>query len=94
MCVESVQPGEKHAGVSLMLAVPQADAGVLRAEAVGRNRSVLDVIGERIIRHLEVIAAKRGYEPELVGGIDVVDERAEAAHAVDGVVYNLRNRRL
>ena len=77
-----------------MLAVAQADAGVLRTEVVGRDRSILDVVGKRIVRDLEVVAAKRSHQAKLVGGIDVENERAEAAEAVDGVVDDLGNGRL
>ena len=34
LLVESVHPGKKHAGVGLVFAVAQADAGILRHEIV------------------------------------------------------------
>ena len=48
-----MKPGEEDAGIGLVFAVTQADARVLRAEAVGRDRSILDVIWKRIVRNLE-----------------------------------------
>ncbi len=52
MRIEGMQPGEQDADISLSLAVAKSDAGVLRGKAVGRNRSVLDVVGIRIVRDL------------------------------------------
>ena len=94
MRVESVHPGEKNAGIGFVLAVAKADAGILCTEAVGRDRSILDVVGKRIVGDLKIVAAERSHQAKLVGGIDVEDERAEAADAVVGVVHDLRNRRL
>src|ERR1022692_1529170 len=39
--IEGVEPGKEQAGVGLVFAVSEADAGGLRAEAVGGDRSVL-----------------------------------------------------
>ena len=50
--------------------------------------------GIGIVGDLVVVAAGRGDEAKLVGGIDVVDEGAEAAEAVDGIVHDLGDGRL
>src|SRR5208337_1022002 len=90
MGIESVQPGEEDAGIGFVLAVAQTDAGsVLAAGGI-----VFDVAGERIVRNLEIIAAEGRHKAQLVRGINVIDERTEAADAVHGVVHHLWNRRL
>jgi len=62
--VERVYPRKVREGIAFMLAITQADAWVLRNEAVFSYWSVLDVVRVGIIRNLVVVLAQRGHEPE------------------------------
>src|ERR1019366_9027465 len=75
MGIESVDPAKEDAGIGLVLAIAKAEAGVLRGELVGRDRSVLDVVGIRIVRDLIIVAAGCGHQGELVGGVHIEDKR-------------------
>src|SRR5579863_2990585 len=92
--IEGMHPGKIHDGVGFMVAIAKVEAGILRREIVGWDRRILNVIGEWIVGNLIVILAQRSDEAQLVRGIDVENQRAEASITVYGVVHHLRNRRL
>ena len=88
-----MHPGKIQDRVGFAIAVAQADAGVLRVVvSVGARRcAVLKVTGKGIVGDLVEVFAQRGDQAKLVRGIDVEDERSEAAVAVFGVMHNLRH---
>ena len=92
--VEGADPGKVHKGVALMLTITEPDAWVLRREVVRSNGSVLDIVRVGIVRNLIVVLAQRGNEAELVGRIEVENQRAKASIPIGGIVNHLRNRRL
>src|SRR6266481_7734715 len=92
-CVERVHPGEVHNGVGFVVAIAQIQAGILSSQ-LAVYQIVLDVVGKRVIGNLVIIPAQRSHEAQLVGGINVEDQRAEAAISVLGVMDHLWNRRL
>src|SRR6267143_3327152 len=87
---EGVDPGKVHKRVALMLTIPQPDAWVLRCEIVSSNGGVLDIVRVGIVRNLIIVLAQRGNEAELVGRIDVENQRAKASIPVGGIVNHLR----
>src|ERR1700728_2764361 len=90
MRVEGVQPGEQDSGIGFVFPVPQTDAGsVLMHPGI-----IFDVIGNGVVRDLEIVAAQRSHQAELVGRVDVENEGTETAQTIDGIVHNLRYRRL
>src|ERR1022692_3366690 len=76
-----------------MVAIAKIQAGILSSQ-LAIYQVVLDVIGEGVVGNLIVILAQRGHEAQLVGGIDIENEGAEAAVAIFRVVNHLQNRRL
>ena len=80
--VEGVQPGEGGVAVGFVFAV---------AEAAGVVEGVFPAVGIGVVGDLVVVGAELADEAVLVGGVVVVDDGAEAAVAVFGVVDGLRD---
>ena len=92
--VERVHPGKIYQRIRFMIAVAQANALSLRLKAVGRDVSVLNVTRKGIVGNLVVVLPRRRDEAQLVGRIDVENERPKPAKTVRRVVHHFRNRRL
>ena len=80
--------------IGFVIAVTKTDAGILRRKSIRGDGRIFDVVGIRIVGNLVIVLAQRSNETQLVGRIDVEDERSEAAVSVVRVVNDLRNRRL
>ena len=79
-----MQPGEGGDAVGLVLRV---------AETAGVELLVSEAVGIGVVGDLEEVVAKLGDEAELVLGGAVVDEGAEAAEAVGGVMEDFGDGR-
>ena len=77
-----------------MLAIPETAARVLSYIVVRSAWRVLDVVRIGIVRNLVKVFTHRSYEPELVGRIDVENQRAKASIPIRGIVNYLGDRRL
>ena len=86
--IEGVDPGKIHDRVGFVVGVAQADAVDIAVNVLHES------LKYGIVGNLVVILAQRSHEAQLVRGIDVEDQRAEAAVAVGGIVNDLRDRRL
>ena len=82
MRIKSVHPGKIHDRIGFAVAIPQADARILRRKSFAGNVRILNVIRKRIVRNLVVVFAQRSHQPQLVRGIEIEDQRAKAAIAV------------
>src|ERR1700722_17363351 len=91
--IERVNPGEVHQCIGFMIAVALIEARVLPGQ-LAVDKAVFNVERKRVVRNLVVVLTQRCNEAQLIRGIDVKNQRSEAAVAIGCVVYDLRHRSL
>src|SRR5450755_3847195 len=91
--IERVDPREINQCIGFVVAVAKIEGRVLPSQLV-IHQIVFEVVRKRIVRDLVIILARRGHQTQLIGRIDVKNQRSEPAVSISPIVHYFRNGRL